>query len=95
MASVRLCRQYTFNVKCCWSGGLRPSVSRHAAVKTIPTGLEGDGDDRNGSNDTIDDDVVDDENISDGEQQLVQEEVVDEVYQISVSHSVYLAGFPA
>ena len=72
---------------------MRPSVSRHAAVKTIPTGL--DGDDRNGSNDTIDDDVVDDENISDGEQQLVQEEVVDEVYQISVSHSVYLAGFPA
>ena len=75
---------------------MRPSVSRHAAVKTIPTGLEGDGDDRNGSNDTIDDDDVgDDENISDGEQQLVQEEVVDEVYQISVSHSVYLAGFPA
>ena len=74
---------------------MRPSVSRHAAVKTIPTGLEGDGDDRNGSNDTIDDDVVDDENISDGEQQLVQEEVVDEVYQISVSPSVYLAGFPA
>ena len=72
---------------------MRPSVSRHAAVKTIPTGL--DGDDRNGSNDTIDDDVVDDENISDGEQQLVQEEVVDEVYQISVSPSVYLAGFPA